>query len=305
MRLIPKQKRILLNKKKNWGEPVMQNMRDIKRRIHSVENTQKITRAMKMVAAARLRNAQKKAEQSRPFFNKTREILANIVKFTREAAEHPLMKKREANNRLFIVISGDRGLCGAYNHRVIDKLEENINNRGKLSLLVIGRKARDYVRKRNFNIISEYVQIDDYPDFGFASKIGEEVISLFRDDIVDRVKLIYTHFDSALQQTTRLISLLPVSSPGTEPEKLVDYIYEPAPGPILDIILPRYINNVLYSALLESRASEFGSRMTAMDSATENAAEMIAELKLSYNRARQAQITREITEIVGGAEALK
>lgn len=293
----------------------METMRDIKRRINSVENTQKITRAMKMVAAAKLRKAQDKAEDARPFFQKTREILLDIAKYSSDVREHPLLVEKEGNRRLYIVISGDRGLCGAYNSKVMDKVEDSISKEDETSLLVIGQKGRDYFKKEDYEIISEYVQIDDYPDFSFARRVGEEVISLFKKNVVDKVSLVYTHFNSAINQTTKLMSLLPVTAPieksnETDDEKdnkkkSVDYIYEPSPTEILDILLPRYVNNILYSALLESKASEFGARMTSMDAATDNAGELIEELTLSYNRARQAEITKEITEIVGGAEALK
>lgn len=284
----------------------MQNMKDIKRRIDSVESTQKITRAMKMVAAAKLKKSQDRAEKARPFFEKTRQILSDISQFTREVEDHPLVSPGRGDRTLFITISGDRGLCGAYNSRVIKKVEQSIANKKEDGLLVIGKKARDYFRKREYNLVSEYVEIDDYPGFDLAQKIGEEVISLFQEYVVDQVQLAYTHFNSAISQEVRLLSLLPVHVPEEQQEKeQVDYIYEPSPREILDIILPRYINNILYSSLLESRASEFGSRMTAMDSATDNAEEMIEDLTLTYNRARQAQITKEITEIVGGAEALK
>ena len=283
----------------------METMRDIQRRIDSVENTKKITRAMKMVASAKLKKAQNKAEKSRPFFNKTRNILADIVKNTRDLQQHPLLVQREGNRHLFITIGGDRGLCGAYNNKIIDKAEACVQSNQEASLLIIGKKIRNYFKRRDYEIISEYVEINDYPGFDFARTIGQEVITLFKKDMIDKVSLIYTHFNSAISQTIKSISLLPVTSPKREQKNQVEYIYEPSPGEILDVLLPKYVNNVIYSALLESKASEFGSRMTAMDSATDNAEEMIEDLTLSYNRARQAAITKEITEIVGGAEALE
>ncbi|MFW6265933.1 MAG: ATP synthase F1 subunit gamma [Halanaerobiales bacterium] len=284
----------------------METMRDIKRRINSVQNTKKITRAMKMVAGAKLRRAQEKAENARPFFKKTRQILLDVEQYTRNA-EHPLLDEREGNKNLYILVTGDRGLCGPYNSRVIDALKEEMGSEEEVKLLTIGQKGRDYFARRNYEIISEYIQIDDYPDFRFARKISNEVISLFKEEVVDSVNLVYTHFESALSQEVQIIPLLPVEAPEKreEDKTQVEYLYEPSPDEVLDIMLPQYVNNVLYAALLESKASEFGSRMTAMDSATENAAEMIDELTLSYNRARQAEITKEITEIVSGAEALK
>ena len=284
----------------------MQNMKDIKRRIDSVENTQKITRAMKMVAAAKLKNSQNRAEAARPFFKKTRQILGDISRYTREEEDHPLMARRQGGKSLYIGISGDRGLCGAYNTRVIKKIETSITDKDQENIVAIGSKVRDYFRKRDYNIISEYVEIADYPGFKFARRVGEEVISLFKEQIVDRVFLVYTHFNSAISQDTKKIPLLPVEMPEDyEGREQVDFIYEPSAREVLNNILPRYINNILYASLLEAKASEFGSRMTAMDSATDNAEEMIEDLTLTYNRARQAQITKEITEIVGGAEALK
>ncbi|MFP4661375.1 MAG: ATP synthase F1 subunit gamma [Halanaerobiales bacterium] len=297
----------------------MESMRDIKRRINSVKNTQKITKAMKMVAAAKLKRAQDKAEEARPFFKKTREIINDVFLYTNEATEHPLLKPKEGNRHLYIVVNSDRGLCGSYNARVIEKTRKSFQHDEEISLIVIGRNARDFFKKRDYNIISEYIGIDDYPDYWFAKRITDEVISLFKEDIIDYVSLIYTHFNSAISQIVKAIPILPVQqikelgtsdrhpedSEELEEPKQVSYIYEPSPDEVLDILLPKYINNVLYSTLLEAKASEFGARMTAMDSATDNAGELIDELTLLYNRARQAAITKELSEIVGGAEALK
>lgn len=286
----------------------METMRDIKRRIGSVENTQKITRAMKMVASAKLRKAQDKAEQSRPFYQRTRKILGSIVYNAVDVEEHPLLSAHGGNRHLYVVISADRGLCGAYNSRVIDRTEESIDEDEEVRLLTLGKHARDYFRRRDYDIVSDYVDIADYPDLSFARKISREIISLYTEEKVDRVSIIYTHFASAINQKVKQVKLLPVRPPEDlegELEIPVDYIFEPSPVEILDILLPRYVHNLIYTFLLESKASEFGARMTAMDSATDNAEEIIEELTLSYNRARQSQITREITEIVGGAEALK
>jgi F-type H+-transporting ATPase subunit gamma len=302
----------------------MQNMRDIQRRIGSVKNTQKITRAMKMVAAAKLKNAQDRAEDARPFFNKTVEVLRGVFTRTKETA-HPLLAERESGRHLVIVITGDRGLCGAYNHKVIDLAEEIVEEEEEVSLMVLGRKARDYFRRRGTDIMAEYVQLDDYPGYGFANNIADEIIHHFEAEDVNKVSMVYTHFNSAISQSVKTMQLLPVEKFAEEAEKTdeteqiesetaaeeegskkyVDYIFEPSPAEVFDNILPQYLINVIYSALLESKASEFGARMTAMDSATENANEMIDKLTLKYNRARQAEITKEITEIVGGAEALK
>ncbi|RCW85685.1 ATP synthase F1 subcomplex gamma subunit [Halanaerobium sp. DL-01] len=295
----------------------MQNMRDIQRRIGSVKNTQKITRAMKMVAAAKLRNAQDRAEDARPFFNKTVEVLTGVFSRTSEGLNHPLLAEREGDRHLIIAISGDRGLCGAYNSKVIAKTEELMKKQKEASLMLLGRVIRDYFSRRSADIMSEYVQLDDYPGYDFANKLADEIIHHFREGDVDKVSIIYTHFNSAISQKVNSLQLLPVKKFADEAPKVednaaaegeknyVDYIFEPSPAEVFDNILPQYLINVIYSALLESKASEFGARMTAMDSATENANEMIDNLTLKYNRARQAEITKEITEIVGGAEALK
>lgn len=294
-------------------------MRDIQRRIGSVKSTQKITRAMKMVAAAKLQNAQDRAEDARPFFNKTVEVLQGVFSRTREN-NHPLLAERETGRHLVIAVTGDRGLCGAYNHRVNDRVEEIIKADGEVSLIVLGRKARDYFRRRQVDIMAEYIQLDDYPGYGFANDLADEIIEHFIAEDVNKVSIVYTHFNSAISQKVKTMQLLPVEKFAASAEKLkadqaeneaeadghfVDYIFEPSPAEVFDNILPQYLINVIYSALLESKASEFGARMTAMDSATDNANEMINKLTLQYNRARQAEITTEITEIVGGAEALK
>src|SRR6056297_1196782 len=266
----------------------MQNMRDIQRRIGSVKNTQKITRAMKMVAAAKLKNAQDRAEDARPYFNKTVEVLRGVFTRTKEK-NHPLLAEREGGRHLVIVITADRGLCGAYNHKVMDIAEEIVETEEEVSLLVLGRKARDYFRRREADIMAEYVQLDDYPGYGFANNIADEIIHHFEAEDINKVSMIYTHFNSAINQKVKTMQLLPVENFAEDVEKTdkeenidaetageesgnkkyVDYIFEPSPAEVFDKILPQYLINVIYSALLESKASEFGARMTAMDSATE------------------------------------
>jgi len=298
-------------------------MRDIKRRISSVENTKKITRAMKMVAAAKLRNAQDKAESARPFFNRTREILEDIVKNTEETEDHPLLKAPDSAKdlALYIVVTGDRGLCGAYNSRVLKQADRSLSkNPGPI--IPIGKKGYKHFLRSDQDILTKYVNIDDYPDFWFARSITDDILNPYMEEEINEVRLIYTHFDSPLNQTVYELPLLPVIPPGKrgemktvaeennegekiEKDRQVDYLYEPSTQEVLDELLPQYLNNIIFAALLESKASEFGARMTAMDSATENATEMIDDLTLSYNRARQSAITKEINEIVSGAEALK
>lgn len=286
----------------------MESMRDIKRRINSIKNTQKITNAMKMVAAAKLRRSQEMAERARPFFNKTREIIYDVSQYTNDYTEHPLFLDKGGKRHLYIVINSDRGLCGAYNIKAVEKARDSFRPVEEVFLIVIGRHARDFFKKRNFNIVSEYINIPDYPDYRFSKRIADELISLYKEDIVDRVSIVYTHFNSVISQTAKLLPLLPLAAlekPEEKEDKMIDYLYEPSPDAVFDILLPAYINNILYSAIMEAKASEYGAVMTAMDSATDNAEELIGELTLIFNRARQSAITTEITEIVGGAEALK
>lgn len=284
----------------------MQSMRDIKRRIKSVQNTQKITRAMKMVAAAKLRRAQERAEGAREFFETTKSIFENVAEAVSDVT-HPLLIDRGGEKVGYVVITADRGLAGGYNIKMINEVVDHIDDKENASILTIGRRGRDYFSRRGFDIVSEYIGVEDQPSFDTAQKIAQEVIQLYESGVFDRVYLSYTRFQTALTQFPSIVPILPIA-----PEKgekagglKTEYIYEPSAGEVLDWILPKYLENIIYSALLEAKASEFGSRMTAMDSATENAQEMIDKLTLSYNRARQAAITTEISEIVGGAEALK
>ncbi len=312
----------------------METMRDIQRRIDTVENTKKITRAMKMVASAKLRRAQEKAEQTRPFFNRTRQILVDIVHNTEDTARHPLLEPTEGDKELYVVVTSDRGLCGAYNTRVLRKVRARTNPEDN-PIVVLGRTGYRALERDGYEILTDYVDLDDYPSFWFARRLTDRLIDLYRHNDVNEVRFIYTYFESALAQEVREIPLLPASPPeepdseveGTAGDILSDvneeeeegeegeeyekearemssaYLYEPSVQEVLDTILPQYLNNILYSSILESKASEFGSRMTAMDNATDNAEEMIEELTQSYNRARQSQITEEISDIVRGAEA--
>ena len=297
----------------------MQSMRDIRRRIKSVQNTQKITRAMKMVYSAKLKRAQERAMGARAFSEKTRTIFQHVAGAVGENVSHPLLTVREGERAAYVVLTSDRGLAGGYNVKILNEVIRHIKDKSQSNLIVLGRKGRDFLARRGFNIISEYLGVEDYPGFPTAQRVAYEVIKLYQSGEVDRVYLCFMKFQSALTQFPTILPLLPIEGVGAEGEEgerrehaeqhenhgETEYIYEPSAEEVLNWILPRYLENILYSALLEAKASEFGARMTAMDSATENAQEMIDKLVLSYNRARQAAITTEISEIVGGAEALK
>ncbi len=282
-------------------------MRDIERQIESVEDTKKITRAMKMVASAKLQTAEQRAEDAKPFFNKTRETLISLTAGGDDDL-HPLLEKREVETVGYVLMTGDRGLCGPYNNRITRKVENRVEQTDKeCKLLTVGKQGKMYFDRKEISIISEYLDLEDHPRFSTAASIGREVIELYKEKVLDEVYLVYTDFESVLNQTVEVYKLLPIEAPATEEteEKPKKYLYEPSAGAVLSSVLPQYIKNLIFGALLQAKASEFASRMTAMDSATENAEEMIDDLTLSYNRARQAAITQEITEIVGGAEALE
>jgi len=283
----------------------MATMRDIKKRIKSVQNTQKITRAMKMVSATKLRRAQERAENARPFFQRTQDIIKGVAASI-DPDLHPLLAHREVQRITVLLFTGDRGLCGGYNHRVIKMVEQELGSFPRLNLITVGKKGREVLGPRGYEISHSYKDIPDHPTFDLARELGEILVDDFIAQRTDQVLMAYTRFQSALSQRPLLIPLLPLERREMDSEGgQREYIMEPDAATILDLILPRYVENVIYGASLESKASEFGARMTAMDAATENAEEMIGNLTVSYNRARQEEITTEISEIVGGAEALK
>jgi F-type H+-transporting ATPase subunit gamma len=289
------------------------SLRDIRKRIASVRSTQQITKAMKMVAAAKLRRAQESILATRPYATKMFEVLSSLASRTSPDA-HPLLYRREPRRVEVVVFTSDRGLCGAFNMNLIQKaenfLEERKSGGEALTFSFIGRKGRDYFRKRRVNIRREYINLFGKVDFPLASRIGKDLVEAYVEAQVDAIYLLYSEFRSAIQQRILLEKILPAtpSPPGggeMKGQATVEYIYEPSEGEILDSLLPMYVEVQVYRALLESVASEFGARMTAMENATNNAAEMIDKLTLVYNKARQAAITKELIEIVSGAEALK
>jgi len=301
------------------------SLRDIRKRIASVRSTQQITKAMKMVATARLRRAQERILAVRPYATKMFEVLISLAQRT-SAEAHPLLAWREPKRVEVVVFTSDRGLCGAFNMNLIQRAERFLGEeKGKadeIALSFFGRKGRDYFRKRKVNIRREYVNFFGKVDYLLASRIGQELVKDYIENRVDRIYLLYSEFRSAIQQRVLLRKILPVTSsdsgegreggladPVKTPERMVpkavEYIYEPSEGEILDQLLPRYVEAQVFQALLETVASEYGARMTAMENATNNAAEMIDKLTLIYNKARQAAITKELIEIVSGAEALK
>ncbi len=290
----------------------MATPRQIRGRIRVAKNIQQITKAMKMVAAARLRRAQEAVGAARPYAQKIREVMASLGS-AGDSVQHPLMRRFEGEpvNVGVILVTGDRGLCGAYNSSVIRKAFDIVRPLGpsRVKLVCIGKKGATFFRRRGFDIVAEHPVPATGISFTEAQALSRTARDLFSNGQIDALHLIYTQFVSPLTQRPQSIQILPIQPP-TDDESAprgpqADYIFEPNPEQILGSLLPRYVDTQVYQAIVESVASEHGARMTSMSSATDNAGKMISSLTLSLNRARQATITREIAEIVGGAEALK
>lgn len=284
----------------------MPTLLDIRRRIRSVKSTQQITRAMKMVAAARLRGAQERIFNARPYANQMLTLLSSLAART-EQRVHPLLAERRVEKILLVLITADRGLCGAFNTNLTRAaqtyLEENQDR--QVSLIAVGRKGRDHFRRSPVKLTGEYVGVFSRLKFSNAQEVAKLIIDQYIQQAVDAVDFLYNEFKSILTQRVRVERYLPIKP--LEPaqgEALIDYIYEQAPAEIFSALLPRYVEIEVYRALLESQAAELAAKMTAMDTATNNAAEMIDSLTLHMNRVRQAGITREIIEVVSGAAAL-
>ncbi|HYJ88391.1 MAG TPA: ATP synthase F1 subunit gamma [Pyrinomonadaceae bacterium] len=294
----------------------MPNLLDIRRRIKSVKNTQQITKAMKMVSAAKLKRAQDRVTTARPFANKMMEVLAGVADRTDEDFHHPLLDARGDERYLLVLVTADKGLCGAFNTNLIKAAQAfiNANPEKQIEVLAVGRKGRDYFRRRG-SVIGEYIGLTGKGrvEFSEALEVAHDVIVRFTEDQgIDKAFIIYNEFKSVIQQRVVTEQLLPVARQGAteeasssaQPVTLVDYIYEQPPQEIFSRLLPRLVETQIFRALLESVASEHGARMTAMDSASKNARELIDSLTLNMNRVRQAAITNEIIEVVSGAAAL-
>ncbi len=289
----------------------MPSLIDMRRRIRTVRNTQQITKAMKMISAARLRKAQERAFHARPYAALMKEVLASLAARSVEQPgeeRHPLLVRRPQKRITAIVLSGDRGLCGAFNTNILRAAERFLAEHleRKVEMVAVGRKARDYFRRRNVTILNEFVGIFAKLDFSHAREIASDIIASYAEGETDGVYLIYNEFKSVLTQRVVVEQLLPLPEfrPPDANAVMVDYIYEEPPEEIYARLLPRYVEIQAYRALIESGAAEHAARMTAMDSASNNAGEMIDSLTLRMNRIRQAAITREIIEIVSGAAAL-
>ena len=292
----------------------MASLRDLKKRIESVKSTRQITRTMEMVATAKIKKAQARIEAARPYALKMMEVLGNVARYV-QGASHPLLEVHEKRERVaIIVITSDRGLCGGFNANVLRLMEslvtEEQSGGAEVDLVSVGKKAAGYLRYRGIEPLATYTDISDKPTFDDAKDIASRVIVRYEKDELDAVFVIFNRFRSVADQKAEVHQLLPVERRVMEEsEEALDvtpeYVFEPDAESVLEHLLPTYVETLIYRALMESAASEHAARRTAMKAATDNASEMIITLTRSYNRARQAAITNEIAEIVGGAAALE
>lgn len=288
----------------------MANLRAIRKRVSSVKSTQQITRAMKMVSAAKLRRAQDAINAARPYARKMREVVTAVAGRAGSDA-HPLLTAREGKKLALLVVTSDRGLCGSFNsgltRAVYRFLNEHRDEYEEMTVFVVGRKGRDFFRRREIPIRKEYLGVLGAVSRQHAETVAGDLAGGFLDGEFDEVQIAFNEFRSAISQNVRFEQMFPIAleSSGKTAGDEVDYLYEPSREEILATLLPKYVQTTILRVLLESVAGEHGARMTAMDAATSNSADMIARLTLQMNRARQATITTELTEIVSGAEALK
>ena len=285
----------------------MANLKEIRSRITSVSSTMQITSAMKMVSAAKLKRAQDAITQMRPYANKLSELLQNLSSNLDSSDSSVYSKQREVNNVLIVAITSNRGLCGGFNANIIKKTKliiEESYPKAKTSIISIGKKSSEHFKKNGYEVISTHDELYNEISFSAVSKIAEEIMTVFVNGEYDRVYLVYNQFKNAATQNVMQESFLPVQNENDKTTQKTDYIFEPSQTKIVNSLIPKSLKTQLFKAILDSHASEHGARMTAMHKATDNASELKKDLTLTYNKARQAAITGEILEIVGGAEAL-
>jgi len=291
----------------------MPSLQSLRRKIASVKNTQKITKAMKMVAAAKLKRAQDRILAARPYAHQLREVMGNLSQRVNRAS-HPLLSRRDGNALELLVVTSDRGLCGAFNtnilRRAVEFLEEQRGQGKHVSVSLAGRKSIDFFKRRDWPIRQEWGGVFDRLSFEHALDIGQNIVAQYHEGTFDHLYVVYNEFKSVMQQEVTVEKLLPIESlqdsdGGDKPSMGGSYLYEPDEGELLNTLLPKHFEIQTYRVLLESAAAEQASRMTAMDGATRNAGELIKKITLFYNKTRQATITKELLDIVGGAEAIK
>lgn len=287
----------------------MASMRDIQRRRSSIQSTGQITKAMKLVSTVKLQKARSKAEQTKPYFSYMYDTMVDMLKRTANISHPYLTPALEENSKkAVIVITSNRGLAGGYNNNVVKMLLNSGFDKADVNVFAVGRKGRDSLLRRGYDIKADFSDMINEPVYADAKKIGEAVLKEFTKGSINEIYLLYTSFKNTVSHEPKLIKLLPFNVFDMESEeqdtKEAPMTFEPNEEEVLDAIIPKYINSLIYGALMEAAASENGARMQAMDSATSNAEEMIADLSLMYNRARQGSITQELTEIIAGAEAI-
>lgn len=278
-------------------------MKDIKRRIKSVESTMQITKAMELVSSAKLRKAKEKVENSRPYFNILQETILKVLDNTK-SLKSAYTENREVKNSLFIIIAGDRGLAGGYNANILKASIAAMSGKNT-KIIAVGKKSVEYFGKRDYDVVQNYTNVAEGIDFIDAALIISVANNMYLKKQVDEIYICYTEFVSALTQTPKIMKLLPLQIQKNPADILSSLEFEPSAEEVFDRMIPRYLEGIVYSTIVDAFAAEQGARRTAMESASDNASDMIDSLSLLYNRARQASITQEITEIVGGAEAIK
>ena len=287
----------------------MASMRDIKRRIKSVNSTQQITKAMNLVASSKLNRAKARFNDTKPFFEATQRVITNVVKGSKGVSSIFMQERNESNKALVIVVAGDRGLCGGYNSNVCKAAMEIISKKDNSAVMTVGNKAREFFRHKHIEIVDSFRDVSEKPEYLDAYILGRKAIDMYEKGEVDEVYFVYTEFITTITNEPKAVKLLPLDSKdfenNEESHSATLTIYEPDEEAVLNYIIPKYVNTVIYGGMVESAVCELSSRMTAMDSATENASEMIDHLNLVYNRVRQGAITQEITEIVSGSNALE
>ena len=285
----------------------MASLRDIKSRITSTKKTSQITKAMEMVSASKLSRAESNAKSFVPYMEKIQEVVASIAAGSTDVS-HPMLVSRPVKKTGYIVITSDRGLAGAYNssvlRQVFQTIKQNHKSEEEYGIIVIGRMGRDFFKARGMNVVLEITGVSDQPSYDDISDLSKQTVGMFADGTFDELYLFYNHFVSAISQEVTKKQLLPLTDLAVS-TKITTYEFDPSAEEILEVLLPQYAESLIYGALLDGKASEHAARMSAMRSATDNATELIGHLSIVYNRARQAAITQEITEIVGGAAALE
>ena len=284
------------------------SLRDLKGRIDSTKKTKQITGAMELVSASKMSKAEQNARGFVPYAEKLQEVVSSIANSNTDL-QHPMLTKREVKKTGYLIITSDRGLVGAYNSHIlknlINKIEQNHSSKDEYTLIVIGRKGYDFCRKRGLPVAQSILGMSDHPSFADVKVLASEAVQMYADEEIDELHIIYNHYVSAISQVVTNKQLLPIENIEEQSASASDYEFDPNQEEILEVLLPQYAESLIFGALLDGKASEHAASMTAMRSATDNANELIGDLELSYNRARQAAITQEITEIVGGVAALE